>query len=110
MSTPDPRFRPLKVPHELEAAYREDLNTWKDMVYRWPDTPGDHQVVNWRDEQSFKRAWLVSRNRAEIETLSKVTADLDEALHGFAWGGRHVRARWAVTWLRDRLRVLIGGS
>lgn len=60
--------QPLTVPPELEDAYRADLAEWRAMVLQWPS-----QHWEWRDEQSFKRAWLVQAQKLEAER-AKLTA------------------------------------
>jgi hypothetical protein len=47
--------QPILVPEALEAEYRRDLETWTRMVESFNNT------MTWRDEQSFKRGWVVGR-------------------------------------------------
>jgi len=56
----------LATTYSLEALdawqrdlYDEDLATWEKLAAYW----GPTSFITWRDEQSFKRAWLVQHER-----------------------------------------------
>jgi hypothetical protein len=49
------RGLPLSLPDSLQVEYQRDLDDWTKMVESWGN------VMTWRDEQSFKRGWLVGR-------------------------------------------------
>jgi hypothetical protein len=66
----------LSVPDEARAQYEADLAVWRGMVARWPVRNG----FTWRDEQSFKRGWLVAREArltADRETLIRALWELE---------------------------------
>lgn len=61
MDNKDP-YKPRLVPDEHLDAYEEDLDFWKEMV------TSTGTLLTWRDEQNFKRAWVIQQERIDALT------------------------------------------